>query len=302
MAFQVSVNQFPVIGMPGQVTDATPATDDPTVFAEVDNTAAAPLEDPVQGILPGHLVVQGTEFKQARLPHALAADVDAIVVSGVSAAAPQDLTALAFDGVVGGTRWPVPTLLNVVFNSHTDWDATNFIVTGIDENGAIATDTISIPDAGNATVPSVIRFVQITRIQIDAQTGANGTYTLGVQGPASAVLTKGLIWGISRRDEQREGTFDLNGIPAASDGLGFVNTQNFTVSNFNKVWVETEDVVLEGAPAWARVVNTAAAGLPSNLGQFRSDGDSGNALLVPGARFQRVSGGTRAEIRVNFRD
>jgi hypothetical protein len=301
MAFQTTIPQNPVLGLPGQVSDDTLARDTITVFAEVDSTPGAPLEDPIPGILPGRLVVRGTEFLQARLPHALAADVDAIIVAGVSSAAPQDLGAIDFDGVVGATRWPVPTLVDAVFSANTDWDATNMTITGIGEDGGLITEVIAIPADVGGTVSTTNRFTQITRVQIDAQTGAGGTYTLGVQGPAAAALSKGLIQGIADLDQYREGTFDLNGVSVGPDGLPYADTVEFGAHNFNKVWVDTQDQVLEGAPAFVRIVNTAAAGAPSNCGQFRSDADAGNAVAVPGARYLRVEG-TLAEVRVNFRD
>lgn len=301
MAYQTTVPQQPTLGTPGTLADTTWPHDAVTVFAEVDSAAGAPLEDSALGILPGQLVLVGSVYEQARLPHALAADADAIIATGASSTSAQDLVATDFDGVVGATRWPVPTLVDLVLSASADWLATNATITGIDSNGALTSETLAIPAGGNATVSTTNRYVQITRLQIPIQGGATGTFTLGVQGPAGAALTKAVIHGVASNDQYREGSADFNGISSGANGTPYVDTEDLAAYRFSRLWVRTENVVLEGAPAFARVVNSAAAGSPSNIGQFRSDADGGNALIVPGARYRRVDG-TIAEIEVNFRD
>lgn len=299
MAFQTTVPQQPDIGTPGVISDTSFMLDSITAFAEVDSTAGAPLEDPIPGILPGQLVVVGSEFDAGRLPHRLAADVDAVLVTGASSLALQTLGPVDFDGVVGSTRWALPTIVSFTFSNSADWLATNATLNGIDSTGALVSETIAIPAGGNATVNSTGTYVQVTEIVIPIQGGATGTFTVGVT--AAAVLTKAVIHGVAMNAQHREGTADLNGVASGPDGLPYADTQVMPVARTARLWVRTEDQVLANAPAFVRVVNTAAAGAPSNIGQFRSDADGGDALLVPGARYRRVSG-LIAELEVNFRE
>lgn len=299
MAFQTSVNQSPALGIPGSFSDISPVRDAITVSAEVDSTASAPLEDPLPGILPGHLTMRGTDFSDARLPHALAVDVDAIIATGDSST--TTYSGATLDGAVGDTRWPVPTLIDLVLNSDTDWDDTDAILIGIDGNGAQVTELLDIPNDGGATVTSNARFVQIISLAIPAQTGSGGTFTLGVQGPASGAITKAMMQGFVVNDQHREGTADPNGISVGLEGLPFPDLRGMSAIRQGRFFVRTQDLPLEGAPVWVRVVNSAGAGLPSNIGQPRSDADSGNALLVPGARFRRIEN-LIAEIEFDARD
>ena len=82
------------------------------------------------------------------------ADVDAILATGASSGSEQTLSGSTLDGVTGGAAMSTPRKITFTFSSHANWDATTATLTGLDGNGASQTESISIPDGGNATVTS----------------------------------------------------------------------------------------------------------------------------------------------------
>jgi hypothetical protein len=110
----------------------------------------------------------------------MAVDVDAIKTDGVSTAGIQTLAPAAFNGVIGDDVISPPRNLTFTFNAHADWDATNIVVTGLDENGRTITETFAVPNGGGATVTGTRLFSQVLAVSIPAQAGVGGTYTIGV--------------------------------------------------------------------------------------------------------------------------
>jgi hypothetical protein len=254
------------------------------------------------GILPGQLIVRGQEFDGALLPTALPADPDAIIVTGASDTVEQVYSDTLLDGVISGDRMPLAVNLDLVLSSNADWDLTNATLVGIDENGAQVSETLAIPDAGNVTVPTANKYHKVISLTIPVQSGTNGTFTLGVAAPAQAALNASAVKGIAYNDRFREAARgDLHGTPApgAIEGTPYNQYEDFSAVSRGRVWVISEDALTPGAAPFVRIVNTAAPGLPSNVGQFRSDADSGNAVLAPSCRVRKVSG-TRAEISIQL--
>lgn len=121
-------------------------------------------------------------------------DVDAIVATLGSTAGIQTLTGLTLDGVSGGASLGTPRFISFVFSSHADWDATNITLAGLDGNGEVLTESIAIPNGGNATVTSVGKYLQVTTITVPAQSGTGGTATVGVRAPVTAVAARVRTW------------------------------------------------------------------------------------------------------------
>lgn len=119
------------------------------------------------------------------------ADVDAIVVLGVSTAGIQTISGTGLDGVVGYRSMSVARKLAFVFSSHADWDATTITVTGTDCDGVVQTEDFAVPNGGAATVAGVKFFKTVTSISIPAQSGTGGTYTFGTVAPTVAVGSSG---------------------------------------------------------------------------------------------------------------
>lgn len=114
-------------------------------------------------------------------------DADAIVATCASSASEQTLTGATLDGVSGGASLGQPRFITFTFSSSADWDATNITLSGLDGNGASQSETIAIPNGGNATVTSTKKYLQVSSIVIPAQSGTGGTATVGTRAPVTAV-------------------------------------------------------------------------------------------------------------------
>lgn len=269
---QSSYTQTPVLGKRGGVSDDCYG-DDLTVAL-----AAATI--------PGRLLIRSNQtvspIPVAEIPVASAADVDAIIVIGASTAGVQTLAAADFDGVIGADYFGVPAFISFTFSSNVDWDATNITVTGVLADGSTGTDTIAIPDGGNATVTGDVAFWKITGVSIPAQSGAGGTYTMGIAATGRE-LTGAQILGVAKRDAL---VIDDDELPT---------TRPAGARRLGRIFVETDETVVVGAPAFVRVIADGAK-LP---GMFRNDANSGAAVAITGARFTRVVSASVAEVNLD---
>lgn len=269
---QSTYTQTPVLGKRGGVSDDCYG-DDLTVAL-----AAATI--------PGRLLIRSDQtvspIPVAEIPVASAADADAIIVTGTSTTGTQTLDAADFDGVIGAGYLNVPAFITFTFNSNANWDATNITVTGVLADGSTGTDTIAIPDAGNATVTGDVAFWKITGVSIPAQSGTGGTYTMGVAATGRE-LTGAQILGVAKRDAL---VIDDDELPT---------TRPAGARRLGRIFVETDETVVVGAPAFVRVIADGAK-LP---GMFRDDADSGAAVAITGARFTRAVSASLAEVNLD---
>lgn len=118
-------------------------------------------------------------------------DVDAIVATGASSASSQTLAGASLDGASGSASLGQPRNITFTFSAHANWDATTATLNGLDGNGAAQTESISIPNGGDATVTSTKKYLQVTSIVIPAQSGTSGTFTVGTRAPVTAVGSSG---------------------------------------------------------------------------------------------------------------
>ena len=118
-------------------------------------------------------------------------DVDAIVATLASSGSLQTLTGATLDGATGDDTMSTPRFITFTFSSHADWDATSATLAGVGPNGQTQSETIAIPNGGNATVTSTKRYLRVTSITIPAQSGTSGTATVGVRAPVTADGTSG---------------------------------------------------------------------------------------------------------------
>jgi hypothetical protein len=212
------------------------------------------------------------------------ADVDAIVASGLaSTTGVQTIT--TFNGAWGGSaaeRMYPERLVTLVLSNHADWDATDAVLTGVDHTGATVSEVLEIPNGGNATVTSVNYYAYITSLVIPEQSGTGGTATVGV---AALDATVSLL--------------DFEGVAVADDSLvpnvtpsqdqDHEYKRNDVVSilrSGGRIWVETEDACAYGAAVFVRTVAGAGG---SDIGAFRSDGDTSSAVEITGARWGKTS-------------
>lgn len=125
---------------------------------------------------------------------------------------------------------------------------------------------------------------------------ANGDLPFGrlvveiVAGEASLPVTTGAIAASTAGIVQRV----QDDVADANDVLMARDSKDATIADFAEVWVEVEDAVTFGSPCFARHSG-------GNLGQFRSDADTGSATAVQNARYMTSAGaGELAKVRIRL--
>jgi hypothetical protein len=212
---------------------------------------------------------------------ASAADVDAIIATGASTAGVQTISGTGLDGAVGDDVMYPARKLTLVLSNHADWDATTAVWTGKDAYGQTLTENVSIPNGGNATVTTTGVFSQVTSLYIPTQAGTGGTFTAGVSILDSSV-TLADFEGIALYDH----SMVPNVVPSQDQTAEYHDADTVSVMRKGAIWVETEDACSAGGDVYVRV---AASGANTQLGAFRSDADSANAVAVTGARWGKDS-------------
>jgi len=196
-----------------------------------------------------------------------AADVDAFLATGgASSASVQTISGASLNGATGTATMRQARNVTLTFSSSTDWDATTAVVTGKGVNGEHATESLSIPNNGNATVTGSVLFTSVTSIYIPAQTGTGGTFTAGfgsMLGPINACAA---------------GVVPFT--PAAAS-LTYAAGSMVPLLRDGRVSVSSEDAVTEGGPVYVRMV----AGEGESVGAFRATPDSTDCALLLGARW-----------------
>lgn len=202
-------------------------------------------------------------------------DVDSILASGgASAATAQVITTASFNGAIGTGRIVPAQQVTLTLNSHADWDLTTMTVYGEDADGSTIAEEVLIPNGGNATISTKAAFGRVTGLAIPAQTGTNGTYTVGTA-PTNAEYSRADLRGVA----------EWQGAHMPYDTTTFTGGQydaneDLPVITRGRVWVITEDAVAKGDRVYVRIV-TASTDLP---GQFGGD-RSASFALVRGAHF-----------------
>lgn len=157
-------------------------------------------------IAAGLVVIRGgttrTEGRPPTTPDAADADAFATASVLISAATAQTVAAAAFDGVVAAGELFPPRNVTLTLSSHADWDATEAVVTGTDEDGRTIQETLLIPNGGNATLTGLRHFRTVSSIYIPAQSGTGGTATLGF-GSSLGPIDHG-VHGVAVYDASRE--------------------------------------------------------------------------------------------------
>jgi hypothetical protein len=206
-----------------------------------------------------------------------AADVDAILASGgASAATLQTFSGSALNGVVGTTKMYPGRKITLVLSSHADWDATNATLTG-KRNGRVVTETIAIPNGGNATVTSANEYDEVTSLAIPAQTGAGGTFTIGIAALAAAASVLTEVAGVVMHVPMAEQA----GLYGSTDGLVYEDGDPVDVMDEGNVWVEAEEAMVFTDTVYVRVASGAGGSL---LGKVRNDADTSTCIAHTGAK------------------
>ncbi len=273
MSVQTTYPTSLAVAIAGQIADLAPLK----VMSGIVEAAA--------GLAPGLVVFHGLLDQAVRAPaaaDAAVADVDAILATlGASTAGIQNFTGAALNGAIGqGTLFP-PRNLTITFNSHADWDATTGTFTGLDEHGETITEDFAIPNGGNATVTGSKLFASAVNVRIPAQSGTNGTFTVG---------TGSLLGPVSHR---------VAGITifysARGPGL-YLQKEMIPVLRLGDVLMKSETAVSRGDPVYARFIASGA----QVLGEVRSTPDANNCVRIPGMQFGRKTGAGITVVEVNL--
>lgn len=223
-----------------------------------------------------------------------AANTTAILASGgASALTAQEYTSAQFNGTYGTTELQPARQVTMVLNNNANWDATTAVLTGYNHEGALVSENLSIPDAGNTTLTSVNRYRSITSLDIPAQSGTGGTFTLGISALSAGALTADDFFGVVVEDKLKSAVSNSNlygypGYGAATFEANYVDGDTVPCLYFGHIWVYSETAVTDRAPVYCRIASGAGG---STLGAFRTDADTATAILVPNARFHRDSTG-----------
>jgi hypothetical protein len=268
---QTTVSAVPTKAYDGQLADEAP---NDIISTRVDESA---------GIDPGLVVMRTANGDDtAGLVPAVALDVDSIKTNIGSTAGTQNFTTADFNGVIGAGRISPPALLELVFSSHADWDATTATITGLDENGVPITDTIAIPNGGNATVLTTKYFSRVLTLSIPAQTSTGGTATFGTA--ASVSMDGGDVLGISVRTQKTLIT------PSSSNNEHYEDEDLMPVLRHGRIFVKVENAFRAGDVPMVRAIAAGA----EKLGAIRAhDTDSGDCFPLRRARL--LSSGSAGE-------
>lgn len=283
---QTSYSQSPSEAVIGQLTDAyAPRRVVAKVARGMVKAGYGVFKVEVVGAAGGlNTLLDPGEVLQSPTP-ALTVDVDAIAATVASSASIQLLT--TFDGVVGLTEMQPARKVTFICDGHTDWNATNVTVIGIDHNGQSATEALAI--ATSTTATSVKRYRQIISMSIPAQTGAGGTATIGIT--AESALVADDFRGVAVRQEIKTtnataGLYGYPGLTAAQLAVlaDYVDAELVPCLSMGGIWVFAEEATVDGDNVYCRV---ASGGGGSVIGAFRNDSDTSTCVLIPGARFTR---------------
>lgn len=283
--FQTSYSQRPSEAIIGQFAEAySPRTVTGKAARGLIKAGYGVFRAPSVGTSGSEMLDPGEVFQ---IPNpGVAVDVDAILASGgASSTSIQVISGAALNGVVGGAEMQPARIITFAFSASTDWDPTNGTLVGIDHNGRVVTETIAISTSGSPS--STARFRSVTSFTIPVQTGAGGTFTMGIA--AMAALTIDDFVGVAVRKPIKTtiATAGLYGYPGITSTLvtaDYVDSEMVSVLDGGAIWGYVEEAVVEGDPVYVRIASGSGG---SQLGAFRNDADTATAVLVVGARFKR---------------
>lgn len=211
------------------------------------------------------------------------ADADAFKTSFASSGSIQTFTAADMNGVIGSSRLVVARKVDLILSSHANWDATSATLQGYDANGQYITESLSIPDGGNATVTSSNYYSRVTGLIIPAQAGTSGTATLGTNAATGGVVLAAVA-GITLRNTAKEG----GTVHADKTMIGYLR--------IGEVWVTSEDATVIGGAVYARFVTSGN----EVAGALRATPDGTDCFLIPGLRWASTSSAGIAALEVNL--
>lgn len=223
----------------------------------------------------------GEVYHQPNGATGAAADVDAIH-SGASSASIQTIT--SFNGVLADQEIQPPRQVTAIFDASTDWDPTTAVLTYVDENGDTVSENLSVASSASLTTTGKVK--RVVKLVIPAQTGAGGTFTLGVAAIAAeteARFAGVIIRPLVHRALSSDLLYGLPGFASTPGGATFVDGEGVACLKQGEIWAASETAVADGDPVYVR---TAVSGSFLVLGAFANAAGTGRVLLN-GAKFAR---------------
>ncbi len=216
----------------------------------------------------------------------VAVNTTAILATGGTSAT-GTVSGAALNGVVGVTEMQPPRKVTIIFDASTDWDPTTGTFSFYNDQGALVTENVSIATSTTHTTTAFVS--RVVSFAKPAQSGAGGTFTMGIAALAAASITDFL--GVAIRKPIKTtiataGIYGYPGITSTSVTADFIDGETVSVLEGGDIWVYAEEAIADGDPVYVRVASGAGG---SVLGAFRNDADTASCLLVPGARFRRKS-------------
>lgn len=165
------------VSITGKDADGAAQTEDLVVAAGGGTTTGIKYFSEISEV-----VVPASASADATIGLGVAAETGCIA-NGASALTAQliDTNAEFNRNRVGNRTMEVARALALVLSNNAHWDLTTIVVTGLDINGDVISEDFAVPDAGNTTVNGTKFFAQVTSIAIPAQSGAGGTWALGIR-------------------------------------------------------------------------------------------------------------------------
>lgn len=272
---QNSYDFAPAAGLPGQIARHRPGQLVATLVA-------------LAAMTPGLVAFKGRAASssggQGQGGHmtAPAASATALIATGgASSGSQQTIAAADMNGTLGNTELFPPRNVTLTLSSHADWDATTAVVTGTDENGAVVTENLTIPNGGDATVTGATAFRTITSLLIPAQSGTGGTFTFGVGSVFGTV--DHLVEGVVLRDTSRS-------------AVAYAQYENVPVVRDGEVLVTSENAVKDGDAVYVRV----RAPTGETIGAVRSSPVSGETVRIKNARFRSTNSAGLSRLELNL--
>jgi hypothetical protein len=182
----------------------------------------------------------------------------------------QTFSLASLDGAFGDDPITVAQRISFVLNSHGDWDATWFDVVGYGSLGQQISEKVPIPNGGNATIYTLQAFKRVERVRLDAQTGTNGSFTVGTD-PTVCIIDPDSFPGVVCYDPILEPYAAATEVPAYDQ---------VSIMRKGRVYVAVEAAVVAGSPCFVRMVVSGT----DLRGQFRGT-PAANFFPMPFARF-----------------
>lgn len=306
---QTSYSMYPALARIGQILDLfSPRVISAKIARGIISTGLGVFRPPVTGGAGSSFLDPGESYQNA-VPPVAASATALLATGGASSASIQVISGSSFNGTYGyqsGTsamlEMQPARLVTLVLSSHANWDATTAVLRGYNHNGQLVSENLTIPDAGNATVTSTTRFRSIVDLTIPAQSGASGTFTMGVSILDSSVTIADFqgvaVYAPVHMSSAGTGSpWGVAGANSGSTAVGSIGDNDcFDCLEKGAIAVFTEVATVDGDDVYVRVGSGSGG---SRLGAFRNDADSATAVQVVGAKFIKVGAAGLGYVRFN---